>query len=824
RVGAGCARLPENAVISGFRLRAGTEGVALDGQGAGVRLAVRKSAGSLCVVEGGDGDARWRVVCCDHDLTAEDLADAAGLDDLVPRLPQGLAAGHWLVLPGPALVPIRGGGHGAARGAERDGLGRALPVRPRRPRPLPSRRAPTAVAGRAGFTVLAPAAQGAQPLGWSIGTPGDGEGVTVSYRVPPLSVTGTLAALPASPPYRTVLGGVLLVESTLVGGSAVGAYVVPGESGVQPSMFAFGALGRDKGIGPPPFQVRGIALGMGWNSQIRQPAIEEVADFPFVVALDDPGAIGGAGGDPVQVLRNLTAGDAPWVRPSEGGVWVAAGLAFSCFDVLFGRALAMVQTGADLTIALLGVGSAELPRKAGRKFAKAEIALEAVLKPNAGEMRLSAALTPASFVIDPNCKLRGGATLAVWYGPSPQAGDFVLSLGGYHPNYRPPAHYPVPARLGFDWDLTGSVTVSGSAYFAVTPSAVMLGGGLDVRFHSGMLRAWLTAKADALIQWRPFAFDIGVSVRIGVQARIKIIFVTLTITIEIGASLRLYGPPTGGEATVHLWFIEFTIGFGAKRDTEDNLLDWGEFTQMLPPPGGLVRINPGAGLISDEGRVGGTGGAWLVSSAGFAFTVDSSVPITEMYFDSLSTLPAQRGDRVGVRPMGERDRTAMQVVSLLLEGTPLSLAEWEPRFHRSAVPQSLWGAGSPSSLPPAGTQLIRNQLTGVELASPAADNGADTGYISAEHLTFDPLEPGVLPLDPNARPIGPIPVRLPGGQAIDRICTTVDATNQRSARAALVSALAAAGVDVGAVDRDLSGYARAAESAFTAAPLLVPVG
>ncbi|WP_344583834.1 DUF6603 domain-containing protein [Streptomyces lunalinharesii] len=828
-VGVECAQLPAGAVVNDVRMHADAERLFLDGFGPEVRLAAVSSPDSaVCGVEfTGQAGSTWHVLASPTDLGAEQLAEVRQAEGPLSSLPARLSAGTWLVLPNGSLIPVRRNrdSQTVRVGTRRDGLGRALPAKPATPRPVPvRRRTAVAVAGAEGFTVLAPVSEGRRTSGWGVGVPDSGEGVTVSYRVPPLSVSGTFAQLPASPPYRTVLGGVLLVDTGTITGSAVGAYVVPGESGMQPSVFGFGVLGADKGIGPPPFQVRGIALGLGWNSRLRLPEeVEGLADFPFLAALDDPGAIGGADGDPVEVLRTLTAGEDAWVQPAQDEAWLAAGLAFSCFDTVFGRALAAVQTGPDLAFALLGIGSAELPRGGKKKYAKAEIALEAVLKPKSGEMRLSAALTPASFVIDPNCQLRGGASLCIWYGPSEQAGDFVFSLGGYHPNYVPPAHYPVPARLGFDWDLAGSVTVSGDAYFAVTPSAVMLGGGLDVQFHSGALRAWLTAGVDALIQWKPFAFDMGLKVRVGVQARVKIVFVTVSITIEVGVSLRIFGPPTGGEATVHLWFISFTIRFGARRDSGDDLLDWDGFKDMLPPPDNLVRIHPGPGLISDGAVGGGSDEAWLVSSAGFTFTIDSAVPITELYLDDATT-PAERGERVGVRPMGETDRTSTQRVTLLLEGTPVLLAEWDGTYQRTAVPKSLWGTGSPNQLPPPGEQLVHEQLTGVQLVSPAAENGATTGYISAEHLAFDPMEPGVVPLDADAEPTGPVPGRLPGGEAIGRIADTVDAPAQQAARGALADALGAAGVDLGTLDSELPGYARVSQISFTAAPLLVPAG
>ena len=61
----------------------------------------------------------------------------------------------------------------------------------------------------------------------------------------------------------------------------------------------------------------------------------------------------------------------------------------------------------------------------------------------------------------------GGFALCYWFGPSQYAGDFVFTIGGYHRSYTPPAHYPVPDRIGFACKMGSDLAVTGEAYFAV---------------------------------------------------------------------------------------------------------------------------------------------------------------------------------------------------------------------------------------------------------------------------------------------------------------------------------------------------------------------
>ncbi|MEZ0095066.1 DUF6603 domain-containing protein [Streptacidiphilus sp. EB129] len=860
-LGIAVAPLPATASVTRLDLQCADSVTVLTGEGehGGVTVVSHAGTGRLMVAAAGG----WYAVCADRPLTADQASDllaaAKGVNVALPG--DGVPEGTWLVLPegfgsdGPWLVPVRPERPPAQLDpARRDGLGRAMPV-PGSAAPAVAvprvgiRRAPHAVATSDGFVLLAPRWLGSQRrAGFTFGGPNDavsllgfidigmldGKSKAIKYDKAPLHISGGLAARKADPPYTLAVGGVLLVDTGSFHGTAIAAAYAP-SAGAKPSFFAFGALTADKGIGPPAFQVRGVAAGFGWRSNLRLPdGPETVADFPFIKALDNPGAIGAkpdGSADPLKVLDKLISGPRPWITPARGTddpVWVAAGLSFTVAECLDGRAVLAVQTGEDLTLALLGVAGMSFPKQPGaRKYAHIEIALEALLKPKAGELSLSAALTLKSFVLDPNCRLRGGVAFKTWFGPSPNKGDFVVTVGGYHHNYRKPGHYPVVPRLGFDWDLSGSVTVSGNAYFALTPAAVMAGGGLDVRFHSGALRAWLTAKVDALIQWKPFFFDVSMRVSVGVSASVKILFVRITITVEVGVSLSVWGPPTGGQAKIHLWFISFTINFGNKRDADTNALDWPGFREMLPPPDTTVRVIPGAGLIADRPQL--TDGtlsdddAWQVSSAGFTFATDSAVPVGELYLTRSGGSPVEPTSKLNIRPMQKTNLTSVQRVSVNRheQDKDLDLAAWRRSASTASVPQALWGTGRGTTLPGPGEQVIPDQLTGATLSTPDADYGNDTGYIGEDALAFDPIDPdGVQPLDPDARPVGPAPRRRAG--VIGIIARTVAAPAQNSARTQLTQALTGLGLDLGALDTDLSAHKDAAETAFTAEPMLVP--
>lgn len=56
-----------------------------------------------------------------------------------------------------------------------------------------------------------------------------------------------------------------------------------------------------------------------------------------------------------------------------------------------------------------------------------------------------------SWLLSPDCQLTGSFFFGLW----PARGDCLLTIGGFHKDYRPPAHYPTGlARLGFSWAIS----------------------------------------------------------------------------------------------------------------------------------------------------------------------------------------------------------------------------------------------------------------------------------------------------------------------------------------------------------------------------------
>lgn len=134
--------------------------------------------------------------------------------------------------------------------------------------------------------------------------------------------------------------------------------------------------------------------------------------------------------------------------------------------------------------------------------------------------------------------------------------NFILSVGGFHPAYKPPSDFPKLQPLTLDLGKSGSVSVTVSGFFAVTSNTLQIGG--DARLHAGgngiTLDATLGVKA--LFIFTPFSFEatIDASVKISFHGR--------------GPSVHLHGVLSGptpwrarGELCVSILFWDACLGF-----------------------------------------------------------------------------------------------------------------------------------------------------------------------------------------------------------------------------------------------------------------------
>ena len=575
------------------------------------------------------------------------------------------------------------------------------------------------------------------------------DGAALALDAGPLSIGGGLLKSNDDP---LQLDGTLMVRVQNFAISALGSYAdVKGKS----SLFVFAALHQPLG-GPPYFFVTGLAFGFGVNRALIIPAITDVQNFPLVRAAVDPAYLGKK-----LDLREISFKIGDYIYPSAGDFWMAAGLKFTSFGMINSFAMITVSFGTQFQVALLGLARITVPVQVPgapevEPVACAELALKVSLTLATGVLAVEAGLTDNSFILSRKCRLTGGFAFYCWFGPEHE-GDFVVTLGGYHPRFIPPQHYPLVPRLGMNWPVSSNLSVTGGIYFALTPSCCMAGGKLNAVYDAGNLRAWFCAYADFLINWKPFYYDIAIAVSIGVSYRITLLGINKTFAIELGASVHLWGPPFGGVAHISWWVISFDINFGKLRSPIPPYVSWDEFQQSFLPqlqnsqateadPDPVVSsIRIAGGLIRElekEGKEGEKVTLRVVTAHGFSFTTESLIPSTSVRLNDnpVDIIPDIVKAELGIRPMGISHLQSEHSVSVEKKLNPA--AGWDACFNPSpikrSVPYALWSKDLSRPDRPS-AEKIDNVPSGIHVSLKAGTPSHELNPIDLEKFKYDKI-------------------------------------------------------------------------------------
>lgn len=333
--------------------------------------------------------------------------------------------------------------------------------------------------------------------------------------------------------------------------------------------------------GPPYFNLKGFAGGFGINNRLILPTLQELPDYILL-----PGPQSKAPkqqSTPEATIQSVLPQMQKYFIPDSGQYWMAAGISFSSFQMIEAFAVVTVSFGVEFQIALLGSCAMTLPKGTSKPIAYIEISIMASYTQSSGLLAVVGIISPASYLLGDFCRLTGGFAFYIWIDPpqvagGPRAGDFLVSVGGYHPQFTAPAYYPKLPRVGITFHLS-PLQVTGEAYFAMTPSMLMAGAKLDAVWKLGIVKAWFKLGMDFIIAWAPFKYYAAGYINVGCSVNLGL----FTLTVSIGASIDIWGPPFGGKAIVDLTIFSFTIYFGESRRTDPPLLTWTEFkTQFLP--------------------------------------------------------------------------------------------------------------------------------------------------------------------------------------------------------------------------------------------------
>ena len=447
-------------------------------------------------------------------------------------------------------------------------------------------------------------------------------GLGLAVNSPPLPLAGSLEKQDA-----LYVGGVL-AEMQPYSFTAAGAYGMVNEIKTAFIILSFGGpLLNINGI-----MISDVVAGFGYNSDIRFPDPTSVSAFPLISIGQPPRPLA-----PLTIFRDLM-GKNGWISAADASFWVGAGVKGSAFNMVDAKIAAVVKiTNKRLSqIGIFAVCTAQMPRKPGAKlFTFIELGIAAILDLDEGTMLVFGRLSPTSFVIDSACKLTGGFAAATWFDPSPYAGDWVFSLGGYHPKYTAPAYYPgdIP-RVGISWQIDERIFLRAGAYFAITPKVCMGGASILATCDVCGLHASFCARVDFLMNFDPFHYMLDLSIDIKVFWSSHVLSIWVSIGVDISASLHMCGSPVCSVFTIKVPIKNVTVEFG---DNGGNNVparaSLAGFRSMLQQSGQgekqEVKITCRSGMVSQDEETGD----WTVRAGKFAFDVRSNVATTQLRFN-----------------------------------------------------------------------------------------------------------------------------------------------------------------------------------------------
>jgi hypothetical protein len=547
--------------------------------------------------------------------------------------------------------------------------------------------------------------------------------------------------------------------------SALGSYAYVDD---HASLFIYAYLDQALG-GPAFFYVEGLAAAFGYNRSLLMPTIDQVSMFPLVrqvMADQAPDET-----DKAALLTQQLDALSKYIPPDIGQMFIAIGVKFNSFKLLDSFALLAVSFGNRVEIDLLGQTNIIVPSEVPPDvppLAEIKIQLLAKIIPEEGFLGVQAQLTKDSYVLSKDCHLTGGAAFYSWFSGDHE-GDFVVTLGGYHPAFNVPSHYPQVPRLGVNWQVVPELSIKGDMYFALCAHAFMAGGHLEALYESGPLKAWFKAGADFLISWQPYHYDARIYIDLGASYTYEL-FGTHTITLDLGADVHIWGPEFAGTASIRILIFDISVAFGPEGSATPDPISWDDFKKKCLPDKKEI-----SGAITHGQHGEDADNVPIVNPKELTISLSSPVPVSN--FDiprgSILFLKNDDGKKIDV-PIVEQEGhiptfdiapmeltsgiSSAQRITITIDNEPLPDDEG-PNFQfeliKKKLPAALWGD---SFTPDLNTKKKNIELvTGVTIktVNALADKEGfekppgkeptilDCASTDLEEIIYEPLSPSV---------------------------------------------------------------------------------
>jgi hypothetical protein len=134
---------------------------------------------------------------------------------------------------------------------------------------------------------------------------------------------------------------------------------------------------------------------------------------------------------------------------------------------------------------------------------------------------------------------------------------FMLSVGGYHPRFTPPAGFPALKRMSIDMSSGSIATLHMESYLAITSNTLQIGANLHVVVKVSAFSIDGQLGFDALFQRDPFRFDGDISGSVAIS-------IDGYDLLSVSLNAALTGPAPwhiAGNFKVHILFVDVHKSF-----------------------------------------------------------------------------------------------------------------------------------------------------------------------------------------------------------------------------------------------------------------------
>jgi len=221
----------------------------------------------------------------------------------------------------------------------------------------------------------------------------------------------------------------------------------------------------------------------------------------------------------------------------------------------------MIEVPSPVRVLILGVIRAVLPDEKA-KLLHLQVNFLGVIDFEAQKLSFDASLYDSKLL---GFTLSGDMAVRMCWGEEP---NFLLTVGGFHPQYEPPPlNLPTLRRLSLQLTSGNNPRLSLETYFAVTSNTVQFGAKAEL-YAGGYFAVSGFLSFDVLFQFNPFYFIASIQAKVALLAGgSEIASVSLDFTLE--------GPTpwhVKGKARLKIcWFltisVPFDVTFGEERDT-----------------------------------------------------------------------------------------------------------------------------------------------------------------------------------------------------------------------------------------------------------------